>query len=582
MELLPTETPAPDAPPQRQVTNACFSPAAPTPISTPQLAAISPSALSLLGLDADAVAAAAADDPDEVASYLCGNTPIPGGRTGAHCYAGHQFGYFSGQLGDGATMYAGETVGGPQGRMEIQYKGAGKTPFSRTADGRKVLRSSLREYVASEVLASMGVPTTRAGSLVVSDKTRVVRDVFYDGNPSMERTAVITRIAPSFLRFGSFEIARSVDPATGRAGPSSGNYDILDSLATYVIDTHYPHLKDDDAPVASLLEKVAARTGTLVAHWQGIGFCHGVLNTDNMSVLGLTIDYGPYGFMEAYNPRYVCNGSDDRARYTYEAQPEICAWNCAKLAQSLAPLLSARGEREPDVQTAFAGAYQTAYVDIFRAKLGLGPSADTEVVTGLIESLFGVMETTGADFTKTFRKLTRLEPEGGDAQIECVAQSLGAISITPARAAALVKTQVTEDQISQIRMLKESAPHLVAHIPDALLDAEEAKLTEKARLASVSEEDKRADDVEAWRAFLETIYFPAVVSHGAEDRVGVMNAVNPAEVPRNAILQAAIDAARDEDYSLITTLVELDWFDQDAVAAAALPSVDLDSPLVVT
>jgi serine/tyrosine/threonine adenylyltransferase len=283
----------------RTVRGAAFARVAPTPVVNPRVVALSAPALALLGLRADEVAAHPA-----AAEYLSGNRVLPGAEPAAHAYCGHQFGSFAGQLGDGATMYLGEVLHPATGeRWELQFKGAGKTPFSRTADGRKVLRSSLREFLCSEAMAALGVPTTRAGSVVTSDST-VTRDVFYTGDAIQERCTVITRIAPSFLRFGSLEVVKSTDPMTGRAGPSAGDGALLDALLGYVCRHFYGHLAGAHAPgkpagaaFEAMYVEIVRRSAALVAQWQAHGFAHGVLNTDNMSLLGLTIDYGPFGWM---------------------------------------------------------------------------------------------------------------------------------------------------------------------------------------------------------------------------------------------------------------------------------------------
>ena len=276
LEKLPIETSG-DYLIQRPIPNACFSLVKPTPLENPKLVSHSPEALKLIGLQWD----------DDLIDYFSGNIEIPGAKYAAHCYCGHQFGSFAGQLGDGATMYIGEVTNGPS-RTEIQFKGAGKTPFSRTADGRKVLRSSLREYLCSEAMHHLGIPTTRAGTCIVSYDSRVVRDKFYDGNAEMEPCAVITRLAETFLRFGSFEIGKETDMMTGRAGPSAGNTDIVTQLLDYTIDSFYPDISNKDDKYEEFIAEISRRTAKLAAKWQLVGFCHGVLNTDNMSIGKLT------------------------------------------------------------------------------------------------------------------------------------------------------------------------------------------------------------------------------------------------------------------------------------------------------
>ncbi|XP_050405227.2 protein adenylyltransferase SelO, mitochondrial-like [Patella vulgata] len=273
----------------RQVSGACFSKVKPIPVKNPVLVAYSASAMELLDLSQEEL------DRTDFAEYFSGNKLLPRSDPAAHCYCGHQFGYFSGQLGDGATMYLGEVVNKKSERWEIQFKGAGLTPYSRTADGRKVLRSSIREFLCSEAIHHLGIPTTRAGTCITSD-SKVIRDIFYDGHPIEERCTIILRIAPTFIRFGSFEIFKPMDPETGRAGPSVGRKDVLVQLLDYTAKTFYPEIwseyeSDKQKVYIEMYKEIIRRTARLVVEWQAVGWCHGVLNTDNMSILGLTIDY---------------------------------------------------------------------------------------------------------------------------------------------------------------------------------------------------------------------------------------------------------------------------------------------------
>lgn len=431
-----------------------FATVEPTPVKEPRIIAASQSALALLGAPAGYAEAVQGDDGD-VAAVFAGNTPFPGAVHAAHCYCGHQFGHFAGQLGDGAAIYAGRVQG-----QEVQFKGSGKTPYSRSADGRKVLRSSLREYLASEHMAALGIPTTRAAALVLSAST-VVRDPQYDGNALAERCAVVTRVAPTFLRFGSFEVVKDTDKLTGRAGPSPGDVALLARLVDVTAQEHFPQLWaehmpagtepaplpspaagwDGSAPVpltsgaaedtaaphrgkllGAVFSEVAARTARLVAQWAGVGWCHGVLNTDNMSILGLTLDYGPYGFMDAMDFHHICNGSDDGGRYTYAKQAPVCRWNLQRLADCwrlLAPVELSQEATEALLQEAFDDTFAAAHTELFAAKLGLDlrPLEEAEAAAAagghsgtasLITSLMSLMHTTKADFTITFRALTRL------------------------------------------------------------------------------------------------------------------------------------------------------------------------------
>jgi len=307
----------------RQVSAASYSPVTPTPVSGPRLLAWSDDCAALLGLSRPAA------DTGRAVDILAGNGLAPGMRPYAARYGGHQFGVWAGQLGDGRAITLGELTPRRGERWELQLKGAGRTPYSRTADGRAVLRSSLREFLCSEAMHFLGVPTTRALSLVASGDI-VIRDMFYDGNPVPEPGAVVCRVAPSFVRFGNFEIHAS-----------RGENDSLQRLADYVIGEHF---KDLGAPSAGIykrwFEEVCRRTGLMIAHWMRVGFVHGVMNTDNMSILGLTIDYGPYGWLEGYDPSWTPNTTDlPGRRYAYGRQPDVAAWNLARLADAMSPLI---------------------------------------------------------------------------------------------------------------------------------------------------------------------------------------------------------------------------------------------------
>ncbi|MDY3331093.1 MAG: YdiU family protein, partial [Pelistega sp.] len=236
----------------------------------------------------------------------------------ATVYSGHQFGVWAGQLGDGRAILLGESVGADGQRQEWQLKGAGRTPYSRFGDGRAVLRSSIREYLCSEAMFGLGIPTTRALALTVSPE-KVERE-------ELETAAVVTRVAPSFIRFGHFEHFFH-----------RGQHDELKALMDFVIDQYYAELRDEVNPYAVLFEKVLFSTAELVAAWQSVGFCHGVMNTDNMSILGLTIDYGPYGFLDVYDSEHICNHSDHQGRYAYQQQPYIAHWNLVRLANCFLP-----------------------------------------------------------------------------------------------------------------------------------------------------------------------------------------------------------------------------------------------------
>ncbi len=280
-----------------------------TPMVAPKVAIWNQPLADVLGLHAEFADAAS------TAGILSGNRKPRSTRSVATVYSGHQFGVWAGQLGDGRALLVGEL-----GNHEIQLKGAGRTPYSRGADGRAVLRSSIREYLCSEAMYGLGIPTTRALALVVSPEP-VWRE-------TLETAAVVTRVAPSFLRFGHFEHF------------FHGNqHDALKQLADHAVDAHFPELRDAANPYQAMLDEVVTRTARLIAQWQTVGFCHGVMNTDNMSLLGLTIDYGPFGFLDGFDAGHICNHSDHSGRYSYANQPEIGLFNLHCLAQALLPLL---------------------------------------------------------------------------------------------------------------------------------------------------------------------------------------------------------------------------------------------------
>ncbi len=352
----------------------------PTPLPAPYFVAASASAAGLVDLDPALLAR------DDFVAVFTGNA-VPARSTPlAAVYSGHQFGVWAGQLGDGRAILLGElaTANGP---MEIQLKGAGLTPYSRMGDGRAVLRSSIREFLCSEAMAALGIPTTRALMITGSDKG-ILRE-------TVETSAVATRMAPSFVRFGSFEHWFYRDKP-----------EELRTLADYVIATFYPELEGEANPYKALLAEVTRRTARMIAHWQAVGFMHGVMNTDNMSILGLTLDYGPFGFMEAFDSQHICNHTDQQGRYSYANQPQIGHWNCFALGQALLPLI---GTVE-DAQEAL-GVYEPEFASkidaLLHAKLGLEQLRDDDRV--LFEAMFALMHDNHVDFTQFFRKLSLLK-----------------------------------------------------------------------------------------------------------------------------------------------------------------------------
>lgn len=375
---------------RRQVYDACFSRVHPVTAPAPQLVAFSPEAAALLDLD-----------PRECRSALftqvfAGNRLLPGMDPHAACYGGHQFGRWAGQLGDGRAIVLGEVVNDRQERWALQLKGAGPTPYSRNADGLAVLRSSLREFLCSEAMFHLGVPTTRALSLILTGNS-VERDMFYDGHPMEEPGAVVCRLAPSFLRFGNFELFAA-----------RGEVERLRQLADFTIATYFPHLsKPSGAAYSRFFEAVCQSTAQLMIHWMRVGFVHGVMNTDNMSIHGLTIDYGPYGWLEGYDPTWTPNTTDAQGRrYCFGRQPGIAHWNLAQLANALLPLVESPEPLEQALR-AYAQNFETGWLTMMADKLGLrdfDPVQDLE----LIEDLTRLLPQAEIDMPLFFRHLAEV------------------------------------------------------------------------------------------------------------------------------------------------------------------------------
>jgi uncharacterized protein YdiU (UPF0061 family) len=334
---------------------------------------------------ADELGLAAWLDGDEALQVLAGNAVAPGTRPFASVYSGHQFGVWAGQLGDGRALLLGE-IDTPAGAMEVQLKGSGLTPYSRMGDGRAVLRSSIREFLCSEAMHALGIPTTRALAVIASPQP-VRRE-------TMETAAVVTRVAPSFLRFGHFE----------HFAHTARDANALRQLFDATCARYFP---DVTPTPPALLEEVARRTARLVAQWQLVGFCHGVMNTDNLSLLGLTIDYGPFGFMDAFDPMHVCNHSDEQGRYAYARQPNVAFWNLHALAQSLLPLMDGAPEAASEQLLAalepYKAEFATAMVGGLRRKLGLVAAHEDDAA--LADDLLKLMAEDRTDFTITWRRL---------------------------------------------------------------------------------------------------------------------------------------------------------------------------------
>ncbi len=465
-----------------------------TPLPSPYLVCGSDEAARLIGLDP-----ASFDDPQFV-EVFSGNAQLPASLPLSAVYSGHQFGVWAGQLGDGRAILLGEVPasasaealgapGDPSGVIELQLKGAGKTPYSRMGDGRAVLRSSIREFLCSEAMAGLGIPTTRALCVIGSDM-RVMREL-------PESTAVVTRMAPSFVRFGSFEHWFYNDRKTELA-----------TLADFVLARHYPWLLDEPNPYQALLREVTRRSAELVAHWQAVGFMHGVLNTDNMSILGQTLDYGPYGFMEAYDPAHICNHTDTQGRYSYRMQPRIVEWNCYALGQALLPLI---GDVD-DVYEAL-GVFKTAYADkmdaLWHAKLGLASRQEGDAA--LVERLLDILAASHVDFTVFFRQLSGLTTDTREALLP------DAVPLAQGTGSGASRRHAGDDILRDLFIDRDA------------FDAWSVEYRQRLR---------------------------AEGSVDAERRVA-MNRVNPKFVLRNYLAQVAIAKAEQKDFSEVKRLLDI-------------------------
>ncbi len=469
----------------RQVQGAAYTRVQPTKTSAPVVLSASAEMLEILGLSEETAAT------ERFAAVMTGNEVLPGSDPYAMCYGGHQFGNWAGQLGDGRAIALGEVETPAGERWTLQLKGAGRTPYSRSADGLAVLRSSLREYLCSEAMHALGVPTTRALSLALTGD-KVVRDMFYDGRPEAELGAVVCRVAPSFLRFGTYQL-----PA------SRGEVELLRSLVDHTIVHHFPDLgtrtggDDDSALYTRLFERVSELTVDMVVEWMRVGFVHGVMNTDNMSILGLTIDYGPYGWLEDFDPSWTPNTTDaQHRRYRFGNQPQVAHWNLAQLGNALIPLI---GDVEP-LQVAldgFVDRYRRGYQTMMAAKLGIGefdPSTDD----ALIEGVVAVLQLAETDMTIFFRQLADVDLD-----------ATGDERFAPLLDAYYQPEQLTGEVRTSI---------------DGWLDA----LGERVAAAGQSPDDRRQ----------------------------AMQAVNPKYVLRNYLAQLAIDDAEAGDFTKIDELLD--------------------------
>lgn len=368
----------------------CWSAVSPTPVTRPTLLAYAHEALLLLDLSEDD-----ARTTDFLKAFS-GNYLLPGMASYATRYGGHQFGQWAGQLGDGRAIGLGEVINSKGERWELQLKGAGVTPYSRRADGRAVLRSSLREFLCSEAMHHLGVPTTRALSLIATGDG-VVRDMLYDGNPAIEPGAIVCRVSPSFTRFGHFEILASW-----------GEYELLQRLVSFTLSRDFPFIVGTDAErFAAWFRIVCERTALLMVEWLRVGFVHGVMNTDNMSILGLTIDYGPYGWVDNFDPGWTPNTTDEQFhRYCFGQQSVVARWNLERLAEALMPVAPSRKMLDAGLAH-FDGTFQAALSMMLAAKFGLLAWQDDDAA--LVETAFDLMQQAEVDMTEFFRQLAEVK-----------------------------------------------------------------------------------------------------------------------------------------------------------------------------
>lgn len=500
-EIAPNKRP-------RTVPGCSYSQVDPTPVRDPHLLAWSEEFAVFLGLEKPDERGAAVD-------VLAGNLVVPSMKPFAARYGGHQFGSWAGQLGDGRAISLGEVEATDGSWWEIQLKGAGPTPYSRRADGRAVLRSSLREYLCSEAMHALGVPTTRALSLVATGDL-VMRDMFYDGNAQNEPGAIVARVAPTFVRFGNFEIFAA-----------SGETENLRAIADYVIRHHYAHL-GEPSPETYLkwFDEICSRTAVMIAHWMSVGFVHGVMNTDNMSILGVTIDYGPYGWLEPYDPDWTPNTTDfSGRRYAFGQQPQVALWNLMKLAQALMVLV-------PDVEGLRSGleTYQKTFSetqrDMMLKKLGL-TLHDEQADTALIEELHAALADSMVDMTIFFRRLSHVafelltNEQGDDALFQSLVEAAsyldtkgedlaGLLQWLP-RYAARLRTEQGDAETTRATMLAANPKYVLRNYlaQKAIEGAEQGNLAPLQRLMHVlktpfdeqSEHDELAAKRPDWAQF---------------------------------------------------------------------------------
>ncbi|SEK50073.1 Uncharacterized conserved protein YdiU, UPF0061 family [Aquimarina amphilecti] len=463
---------------RRQVRNACFSYVTPKKTSNPSILHVSEEMRCELGLTKEDTVS------KDFLEIMTGNKVMEGTKPYAMHYGGHQFGNWAGQLGDGRAINLTEVVHNSK-RWAVQLKGAGETPYSRNADGLAVLRSSIREYLCSEAMYHLGVPTTRALSLAITGD-HVLRDILYNGNAAYEKGAVVSRVAPSFIRFGSFEVLSA-----------HGDHKTLKLLTDYTIKHFYPEIESTGKEAYVLfLKRVSERSLKMVIDWQRVGFVHGVMNTDNMSILGATIDYGPYGWLEVYDHGWTPNTTDSQfKRYRYGTQPEIVLWNLYQLANALFPLVEEVDPLE-NVLDEYQNSYKNEYLHMMTSKIGLfSKQSEDSILIKVLEELLQSIET---DMTIFFRKLGKYKKGSFDQGVQIIS--------------------------------------------DAFYESN----------------DLKGDILKRWNDWFimydERLNIEIL---GDEERKDKMNIINPKYVLRNYMAQLAIDDADKGDYKLIDELYQM-------------------------
>ncbi len=469
---------------RHQVHGACYTRVRPAKVSSPKLLAYSAEVVKLMGLSHQT------DISNNFAELFSGNRLLQNMDPYAMCYGGHQFGNWAGQLGDGRAINLGEIINARNEHWTLQLKGAGATPYSRSADGLAVLRSSIREFLCSEAMHHLGIPTTRALSLVSTGET-VIRDMFYDGHPKEEPGAVVCRVSPSFIRFGNFEILTS-----------RGETNLLQQLIDFTIRTDFPHLgKPSTATYLQWFSEICRTTAEMIIHWMRVGFVHGVMNTDNMSILGLTIDYGPYGWLENFDPNWTPNTTDSHGRrYCFKNQPHIGQWNLLQLANSIYPVINDTVPLQ-ECLNIYTETFQKGWNEMMANKLGFN-SFEPQTDNGLISELTDILQLVETDMTIFYRNLSRLNIHPDRKETTSI--------LTPLLDAYYQPEQLTEEYKNRIGNWLQNYIH-------------------RSRQEGVS----------------------------IKERCKRMNGVNPKYVLRNYIAQLAIDKAENGDPSMVSELLEV-------------------------